>query len=190
MSTGFKMKQSQFDKCVKRKKRAFDRERCMQLEEINPFDPNSFWKYINRLGPKSKKPIPRECYAMDGSIIYEENVVINKWREELFNLYTRKEADGNESHKKFKDFIIKDNEDFEKLDGDDDMAINSSFTPNEVGKVISKSKANKAPGIDGIVYDFFKNENSISLLTNPFNLCFESHKVPDVWLQSLIHPIP
>ena len=27
----FKMKQSQFDKCVKRKKRAFDRERCMQL---------------------------------------------------------------------------------------------------------------------------------------------------------------
>ena len=109
----FKMKQSQFDKCVKRKKRAFGRERCMQLKEINPLDPNSFWKYINRLGPKSKKPIPRECYATDGSIIYEENVVINKWREEFFNLYTRKKADGNESHKKFKDFIIKDNEDFE-----------------------------------------------------------------------------
>ena len=28
----FKMKQDQCDKCVKRKKRAFNRERCMQLE--------------------------------------------------------------------------------------------------------------------------------------------------------------
>ena len=162
----------------------------MQLEEINPSDPNSVWEYINRLGPKSKKPIPMECYATDGSIIYEENAVLNKWREELFNLYNPKEADGNESHKKFKDFIIKDNDDFEKLDCDDDVAIYSCFTPNEVGKVISKSKANKAPGIDGIVYDVLKNENSISLLTNLFNICFESHKVPDVWLQSLIHPTP
>ena len=77
----FKLKQSQFDKCVKRKKRAFDQERCIHLEEINPWDPNSFRDYINRLGPKSKKPISMECYATDGSIIYEENVVINKWRE-------------------------------------------------------------------------------------------------------------
>ena len=74
-----------------------------------------------------------ECYRTDGSIIYEENVVMNKWKEELFNLYNPKEADGNKSQNKFKDFIIKDNEDFEKLDGDDDMAINSSFSPHEVG---------------------------------------------------------
>ena len=40
------------------------------------------------------------------SIIYEENTVMNKWREELFNLYNPKEAYGNESQKKFKDFII------------------------------------------------------------------------------------
>ena len=58
------------------------------------------------------------------------------------------------------------------------------------GRVFSKSKANKAPGIDGIVYDVLKNENFISLLTNLFHLCYESHKVPDVWLQSHIHPIP
>ena len=66
----FKMKQNQFDKCVKRKKWAFDREHCMQLEEINSSDPNSFWEYINKLSPKSKTPIPMECYAMDGSIIW------------------------------------------------------------------------------------------------------------------------
>ena len=117
-------------------------------------------------------------------------VVFLEWYISRFHLYNPKEADGNESQNKFKDFIIKDNGDFEKLDGDDDMAINSSFTPYEVGKVISKSKANKAPGIDGIVYDVLKNENSTILLTKLFNLCFESHKVPDVWLQSIIHPIP
>ena len=132
------------------------RERCMQLEEINSLDPNCFWEYINKLGSKNKTPIPKECYGTDGSIIYEENVVMNKWKEEFFNLYNPKEADGNESQNKFKDFIIKDNEDFEKLNGDDDMAINSSFSPHEVGKVISKSKANKAPGIHGIVYDVLR----------------------------------
>ena len=162
----------------------------MQLEEINSSDPNCFWEYINKLGPKNKTPIPMECYGTGGSIIYEENVVMNKWKEEFFNLYNPKEADGNESQNNFKYFIIKDNEDFEKIDGDDNMAINSSFTPYEVGKVISKSKANKAPGIDGIVYDVLKNENSTILLTKLFYLCFESHKVPDVWLQSIIHPIP
>ena len=124
----------------------------------------------------------------DSSIIYEENVVMNKCKEEFLNLYNPKEVGGNESQKKFKDYIIKDNEDFEKLDGGDDMAISSSFAPKEVGKVISKSKANKAPGINGILYDVLKNENSIFLLIKLFNLCFESHKVPDVWLQSLIHP--
>ena len=35
------------------------------------------------------------------------------------------------------------------------MAINSSFTPYEVGKVISKSKTNKAPVINGILYMMF-----------------------------------
>ena len=106
----------------------------MQLEKINSSDPNSFWEYINRLGTKSKNPIPMECYATDGSIIYEENVVINKWREELFNSYNPKEAGWNESQNKFKDFIIKDNEGLEKLDAGDDLAINSNFTPDEVGK--------------------------------------------------------
>ena len=55
----FKMKQSQFDKCVKRKKWAFDQERCMQLEEINSSDPN-------RLGPKSNKANLRDLKAVTG----------------------------------------------------------------------------------------------------------------------------
>ena len=137
------MKQSQFDKCVKRKKRAFDRQRCMQLDEINSLDPNSFWEYINRLGPKSKNSIPMECYATDGSIRYEENVIMNKWREEFFNLYNPKEADGNESQKKFKKSIIKDNGELKKIDYDGDMAINSSFTPNEVGRLFLNLKQTK-----------------------------------------------
>ena len=149
----FKLKHDQFDNCVKRKNRAFNRERCMQLEEINSSDPNCFWEYINKLGPKNKTPTPTVCCGTDGLIIYEENFVMNKWKEEFLNLYNPNEADGNDSQNRFKDFIIKYHEDFEKLNGDDDMAINSSFTPYDVGKVISKSKANKAPGIDGIVYD-------------------------------------
>ena len=56
--------------------------------------------------------------------------------------------------------------------------------------MINKSKARKAPGIDGIVYDILKNETTAILLTKLFNLCYTYHKVPDIWVQALIYPIP
>ena len=38
-----------------------------------------------------------ECYGTDGTIIYEENAVMNKWKDEFFNLYNPKKADGKEA---------------------------------------------------------------------------------------------
>ena len=35
-----------------------------------------------------------------------------------------------------------------------------------------------------------KNKNTRTLLTKLLNLFFNNHKVPDVWLQSLLYPIP
>ena len=41
----FKQKQSLFDKTLKRKKRQYQRQKCLDLEKINSSDPNSFWDY-------------------------------------------------------------------------------------------------------------------------------------------------
>ena len=186
----FKTKQATFDKQVKKKKRIFQRERCTQLENINASDPNSFWDYIKRLGPKKKSSIPMECYDRDGSVIQDEDFVMRKWKNDFFSLYNPGGPDVNKTQSKFKKFIVLDNERFEQSSFGNDESINSAFSYEEIDKVISKSKKNKAPSMDGIVYDILKNENTTILLTKLFNLCFNNHKVPDVWLQSLIYPIP
>ena len=86
--------------------------------------------------------------------------------------------------------VKRENIEFESLPCDNSSPINFPFTKEEISKVITKSKNNKAPGIDGIVYDILKNEDSASLLTKLFNLCFEAHMVPHTWIEALISPIP
>ena len=131
-----------------------------------------------------------ECYDRDSSVIQGGDFVMRKWKNDFFSLYNPGGPDVNKTQSKFKEFIVLDNERFEQSSFGNDESINSAFSYEEIDKVISKSKKNKAPGMDGIVYDILKNENTTILLTKLFNLCFNNHKVPDVWLQSLIYPVP
>ena len=80
MQSLFKCKQKHFDRIVKNKKRTCQRNKCLQLEKVNSSDPTSFWDHIKRLGPKKKSTIPMECYAPDGSIIYDPKYILNLWR--------------------------------------------------------------------------------------------------------------
>ena len=88
----------------------------------------------------------------------------------------------------FKQYIIKKNEKFEQTTEDEDTEINLPFTTAEVDTGILKAKNSKAPSIDGVIYEVLKNENTSDEIF--FNLCFDSHKIPDIWVQSLIYPIP
>ena len=182
----FKHKQDIFDKTIKRTKRNFQRSKSLLLEEVNSSDPNAFWNYIKELGPKKKKNIPWECYTESGELSCDKSDILDNWKNEFEKLYNPSSGESSP----FMDFIKKDNSDFDKLPSDNSSSINLPFSKPEVSKVVNRSKNNKAPGIDGIVYDILKNEDSVSLLTKLFNLCFASHKVPHVWIEALISPIP
>ena len=186
----YKKEQNTFDKTLKRKKRHFQRTQCLNLEEINSSDPTSFWDYIKRLGPKKSSKIPWECYSENDEIICDNDEVLKKWKKDFESLYTPSLSNVTEEEQRFKNILRNENLEFEKLPCNDALTINMPFEITEIDKVISKSKNNKAPGIDGIVYDVLKNENSTHLLTKLFNLCLSSHKVPDIWVQALIYPIP
>ena len=69
------------------------------------------------------------------------------------------------------------------------MIFNNEFTLVKVSKLVDKAKKNKAPGLDGIVYDILKNHVAIRVLTYSF-FCFTSNLVPSVWKKCLIIPIP
>ena len=186
----FKSKQDIFDKHCKRKKRTYQRNQCDKLEEVNTSNPTEFWNCIKNLGPKKHKDIPWECYDSDGNVITDRDRVLDKWREDFYSLYCNDSVPSDEQTM-FKEHIISDNASAElQFINSDQSPLNVPFTFEEVKTSIDKSKKTKAAGMDGIVYDVLKNEPSAMLLTTLFNLCFSSHKVPEVWLEAIIHPIP
>ena len=164
---------------------------CLRLEEVNSTDPNALWDYIRRLGPNKKSNIPWECYDDNDVVVDDPKCVLKSWRDEFGSLYcstTPSEIDDEQIN--LKQYIVNDNKKYERLPLDNSSYINQPFSRDEMSKVVCKSKTNKAPGIDGIVYGVLKNELTTDLLTTFFNVCFETHRVPEISVQALIYPIP
>ena len=186
----FKQKQDVFDKTLKKKKRNFQKTQSLKLEQVNSSDPTSFWEYIKKLGPRKSSKIPWECYSENGDISYSTEEILEKWKADFESLYTPSLDNLTEEELQFKEELKSGNEQFENVQSDNSSPINQPFEIGEIYKVINKSKLKKAAGIDGLVYEVLKNETTAVLLTKLFNVCFTCHKVPDVWVQALIHPIP
>lgn len=64
------------------------------------------------------------------------------------------------------------------------------FTLSEVRKAIYSIKHNRAVGVDEIPGEVLKNDSTVTFLHKLFNTCYHSSKVPDIWGNSLICPIP
>ena len=64
------------------------------------------------------------------------------------------------------------------------------FGMTEVRKCIMGMKNNKAPGIDGLVYEILKNDQCCRILTELFNSCLRTSLLPTEWLKAVIRPIP
>ena len=73
---------------------------------------------------------------------------------------------------------------------DNSSHISQPLTRDELSKAICKSEPNKAPDIDCIVYGVLKNDPTIDFLTKFFNLCFQIHRVPEIWVQAFVYPTP
>lgn len=72
-------------------------------------------------------------------------------------------------------------------DDDLDRPINAL----EIRTVLTKAKYNKAPGEDRVSYEFFKNASDrfIEELTNAYNIIFETAKLDEKLITSIIFPI-
>ena len=191
LHNSFRYKQDTFDKSCKRKKRSFHYHKCTKLEEVNSSDPKSFWEYIKKLGPNKKTQIPYECYGSSGEVITDTTTVLHKWQHDFRSLYSTGTTEDAE-HQHFKETIREQNTEYESSAATDQGSpeLNMQFSVEEISKVIFKAKNNKAPGLDGVVYDILKNDQSVELMTRLFNFCFDKRKVPTAWLQALIYPIP
>ena len=58
----------------------------VELESCSTKDPNEFWKYISKLGPKKNNSIPMKIREGDDFIV-NENEVLHRWKDDFCSLY-------------------------------------------------------------------------------------------------------
>ena len=188
----FKDKRNQFDRKYNQCKRLFNRIERDNLSHLNTDNPKAFWDKIKRMGPQKDDRIPMEIPA-DEDIITDPEQVLLKWKNDFQLLYNRLDVENvNEDFlnevKLFKETFERENPVNDPISNS--YVYNSEITLDEVQKVMSKAKNNKAVGIDTLPNEVFKNENSILLWHKFFNRCFKTGIVPDIWSKALIKPIP
>ena len=138
-----------------------------------------------------------EIHDVNGDFIYDHDKVKDHWRNEFKNLLTPppQEYDlyrherlahiRDEISKEEDSFIVYDDDTREILD-----PLNVPFKESEVEYAIKKARKGRAPGIDGLLMDTFRNKPSIKLMTTLFNACKDTKLMPEAWSKAIIYPIP
>ena len=123
----------------------------------------------------------------------EPKVDLDVWKSEFSKLYNNL----NDAVPQDENFVREVNESnqVKELDMVDPLYVsneflNTNFSSVEVRKVVMKAKNGKSPGVDGIPYEVLKNDIVINVLTNLFQMCFDSGKIPSLWRKAIVSPIP
>lgn len=104
-------------------------------------------------------------------------MVINKWKCDFEEMLNKNSDNSNEIENCNNDIIC-------------DEILDGEITNSEVYKVVKISKYGKAPGVDDIPVELYKNPTALNALTRAFNICYNSGKVPAMWNKCIITPIP
>lgn len=191
--THYKSAQQLFDRRYRFYERKYKRSIIDQIEESCTDNPRQFWEHLKRIGPRKKSKRTQGVYAEDGeTIITDNDVVHERWRGDfetlLNNLDTSQFDETFHNDIKTRVYLQEQNMNDPLYDGTVDINVDISF--DEVKKVVTKSKANKSAGIDTIPYEVLKFNSVIQVLQQLFQVCFDTGKVPSLWLKAIISPIP
>ena len=127
------------------------------LDNINS-NSSTFWKSIGKIGVafQKKNVIPLEIENEDGSIVTDQDLVLNKWKNSFSNLYNSSVNQNVELNCNNNDNIV--------------PLFNNDISIHEIHKAIFESKKNKACGINDIPAEVFRNNTSVSVLHILFNV--------------------
>ena len=147
------------------------------LDNINS-NSSTFWKSIGKIGVEFQKKnvIPLEINNEDGSIVTDQDLVLDKWKNSFSNLY-------NSSVNQIVELNCNNNDNIVPL-------FNNDISIDEIHKAIFESKKNKACGIDDIPAEVFRNNTSVSVLHILFNVCYTTGIIPTAWGKGIVNPIP
>ncbi|VDH95785.1 Hypothetical predicted protein [Mytilus galloprovincialis] len=135
-----------------------------------------FWKEVNKLGPKTTKQNIDSVFREDGTISYDTNEILERWRSEYSKLFS---AEITEVDDLFMSNIEQLNAQMEAEVTD--ATLNDDINIEETKSAMKRLKSGKSVGVDNLPNEILKNENLLHILTKLFNLCFTSGIVPSLW---------
>ena len=176
-----KSAQKLFDRTVQRTKRQHWKKEQEKLLNLQNYDQKELWKKIGTLGiaQERKKRIPMEVILANGEIERDENVILEKWKNDFKSLLNPAEVNNTDLP-----------EMTHIVPAENDADMSRAITREEIISALSRAKDGKSPGLDGLPTECLRNNTSVTYMLALFNKCFESGSVPGMWKKSIINPIP
>jgi hypothetical protein len=162
-------KKKSYKACIRKKKYLFKLQQKKELEDMRRKKPKDFWKFFS----KRKKTVGSDLVSS----------------EDFFTYFTKLESEINTvSDENVNTFV--QNEDF---DGEDCVfdELDCAITIEEVLAAVKKLKHSKAPGIDGLLNEYFIEGIDVlgPYLCQLFNSIFDSGVFPEEWTKGILIPL-
>lgn len=179
-------KRKRFDTQLRREERQFTQNLRKNIQTLYTKHPKDFWNEIYKIGPGKQNRVIDSVLLDDGSISNDSCVILSKWIEDCSRLFSK---EANNDSDEFVQFIKQINAQWEENDLDPTTNLNDKITIDEIKNALRKLKNGKATGSDNIPNEILKQESLVTVLCELFNVCLTYNVIPDVWCNSIIHPI-
>ncbi|UYV70157.1 hypothetical protein LAZ67_7002026 [Cordylochernes scorpioides] len=150
----------EYFKLLQRKRDEFNKDKNEKIK--NAKDPKSFW---NANASSRKKPIIQGEINIKEWFLFYKNLLNKENKEATFTL--------------------------NQMIGWKDPDLDAEITLEEIHDVVKKLANGKAVGLDGIPNELLKNLPipTLTKLKNLFNKIMSTEKYPQLWTNSIVHPI-
>ena len=161
----------------------FQKKKCEQLERDLKC-PKKFWKALKKMNVgKARKQ------GHDLLQVYDEGVVVRSGEEaiEIWRTHFARVLGGDDNE----DTKLDNTHTREDVDlSECSQRLYEPISKEEVLWALNVVKKDAAPGLDGVVMEMMLTERLLEVWVALFRVCWERERVPTMWRESIVVPVP
>ena len=172
-----------YSKAVKRAKRVYQKNRYEQLERELEC-PKKFWRTLKKMNVGKMKKQSRDLLRVydNGGSERSGEEAIEVWRSHFAKVLSGDDEGDKETS------CTQVNT--EETQPESSEHLGEPISREEVQWALNEVKKDTAPGLDGVVMDMMLTERLFEVWVALFEFCWEYGRVPSLWRESVVVPVP